>query len=367
MAEKQLGVLVHGAGWVSGEHIRAFEGNPHTRVVALSSRRMESVEKRAAEAGLGDIGKYTDLDRALDHPGVDIVSVCTPQHLHADNVIRAAGAGKHIVIEKAAGNSMEELLAMREAVRKAAVKTVVCFVLRWNPLFRTLKSFIADGGLGKLYCVECDYQSQIASWWSGFEEGRKKATGVCAMLVGGGHALDAARWFASPDPGRAARVEEVFAYRGGWRKGGDREYNYIQGVWGEGKPPLEYDGLEMLLMKLEGGVVGKVSVNFDCVMPYTFPIEIFGDRGTVKDNRIWSHRFPGQTGWVEIPTILPNSSDVTHHPFQAQMDHFVTCILEDRESHCNLDDAFHTHEVIFAAQRCYETGAPETLPLESAP
>ncbi len=363
MSDGQLGVLIHGAGWVSGEHIKAFQGNPFTRVVAISSRRMESVERRAAEAGLEDVGMYTDLDRALDHEGVDIVSICTPQHLHAENTIQAARAGKHLVIEKPIANTVDEMRAMQEAVRSAGVKTVVSFVLRWNPLFETIKALVADDALGRIYFVETDYQSNIASWWTGFEDARKKETGVSAMLVGGCHALDAARWFAGQDAGAAARVTEVFAYRGGWRKGADREFNYYTGGWADGKPPLEYDGLEVVMMKFASGALGKVSVNFDGIQPYTFPIEIFGDRGTVRDNRVWSHKFPGQKGWIEIPTILPVSSDVTHHPFQGQMDHFVDCIRSDRESHCNLLDAIHTHEIAFAALRCYETGQPVRLPL----
>ena len=363
MAQRELGVLIHGAGWVSGEHIRAFQSNPHTRIVAISSRRLESVKRRASEAGLEDIGMYTDLDEALKHPGVDIVSVCTPQHLHAENTVKAAQAGKHIVIEKPIANSIEEMRAMREAVRSAGVKTVVSFVLRWNPLFETLKSLSADGAFGDIYYVEVDYQSNIASWWSGFEDGRKKETGVSAMLVAGCHALDAARWFADRSHEKAARVTEVFGYRGGWRKGSDREYNYITGKWSTGKPPLEYEGLEVVLLKFEDGTLGKVTANFDCVMPYTFPVRIFGDKGTVKDNRIWSHLFPGQKGWVEIPSICPDSSDVSHHPFQGEMDHFVECILADRESHCNLEDAIHTHEIAFAALRSYETGNPVKLPL----
>ncbi len=363
MRERELGVLIHGAGWVSGEHIKAFQSNPHTRVVAISSRTMESVRRRARDAGLKHIGMYTDFDQALKHEGVDIVSVCTPQHLHAENTIRAAQAGKHVVIEKPIANSLAEMQAMRDAVSKAAVKTVVSFVLRWNPLFETLKSLIADDALGKIYYVETDYQSNVASWWSGYEDARKKETGISAMLVGGCHALDAARWFAAKERYRAARVSEVFAYRGGWRKGASREYNYLSGTWSDGNPPLEYEGLEILLLKFDSGALGKVSVNFDCIMPYTFPIEIFGDKGSLKDNRIWSHKFPGQKGWIEIPTILPDSSDVTHHPFQAEIDHFVDCILNDRESHCNLQDTIHTHEIIFAAQRCYQTGQPVKLPL----
>jgi len=361
MTDKKLGVLIHGAGWVSGEHIRAFQNNPHTHIAAISSRRMESVQQRASEAGLSDIGMYTSLEKALQHEGVDIVSVCTPQHVHAENVIMAAKAGKHIIIEKPIANSIEEMQSMSEAVHEAKVKTVVSFVLRWNPLISTLKTLSADGMFGKIYHVETDYQSNIASWWSGFEDARKKETGISALMVAGCHALDTARWLASSKRDQAAKVKEVFAYCGGWRKDSDKEYNCYTGEWANGKPALEYEGLEVLLLKFVNGAIGKVSTNYDCIMPYTFPIEMFGDAGTVKDNRIWSRRFPGQKGWIEIPTILPDSADVAHHPFQGEIDHFTDCILNDHESHCNLDDAIHTHEIIFAAQQCYQTGQPVQL------
>ncbi len=360
---KKLGVLIHGAGWVSTQHIKAFQTNPNTEVVAISSRRLESCQKRAEEAGLEGIPLTTDFEEALKHDGVDIVSVCTPQHFHAENTIAAAEAGKHIVIEKPVANSMEEMKAMHEAVQKAGVKTVVGLVLRWNPLFQTIKRLIADNALGNLYFVEADYQSNIASWWSGFEASRKKETGVSAGVVAGCHAIDAVRWFAEKDEYKAAKPVEVFAYSGGWRKGSDVEYDYTTKTWRTGAPSLEYDGFEVILVKFENGILGKVSVNFDSIMPYTFPIEIFGDRGSIKDNRVWSHKYPGQTGWVEIPTILPDTADVTHHPFQGQMDHFVECILEDKESHCNLEDAMVTHEIAFAALKCYETGQTVKLPL----
>lgn len=363
MSEKQLGVLVHGAGWVSGEHVRAFENNPYCRVVAVSSRRKESAERRARESGVPEARIFTDLGEALRCEGVDIVSVCTPQQFHAENTIQAAEAGKHVVIEKPIANSLEEMKAMLDAVRQAGVKTVVCFVLRWNPFFQLLKNFIAEDALGKVYYVEANYQSNIASWYSGFEDIRKKETGVSAMLVGGCHALDAARWFAGPGKEQAANVTEVFAYSGGWRKGSGREYNYYTRTWADNMPSLEYDGLEVCLLKFDNGAVGKVSVNFDGIMPYTFPFEIFGTKGSVKNNRIWSHKLAGQTDWVEIPSILPDTAEVSHHPFQGEMDHFVDCILNDRESHCNLEDAIRTHEIVFAVLQCYETGRPVPLPL----
>ena len=362
MKDGKYGVLVHGAGWVSGQHVAAFSRNPHTEIVAISSRKLASARARADEAGLKGIAIYDDYERALKHEGVDIVSICTPQHIHCENVLAAAAAGKHMVIEKPVGNSLDELRQMRDAVRKAGVKTIVSFVLRWNPLFKTIKSMIADDAIGRVYFVETDYEHHVASWWTGFEDVRKASTGVSALLVGGCHAVDAMRWFAGQGEFEAARPVEVFAYSGGWRKGVPREFNYITNEFRDSRP-LEYDGLEVALVKFASGATGKISVNFDCIMPYTFPIEIFGGKGTIRDNRVWSHKFPGQKAWVSIPTILPDSADVSHHPFQGQMDHFVECLLSDRESHCNLEDAILTHEVVFAAQECYRTGCPVKLPL----
>jgi UDP-N-acetyl-2-amino-2-deoxyglucuronate dehydrogenase len=97
------------------------------------------------------------------------------------------------------------------------------------------------------------------------------------------------------------------------------------------------------------------------VVCYRFPVQIFGDKGSAKDNWLWSHRHPGQKEWIEFDTVRPESSDVSHHPFQGEIDHFVDCILSDVESHCNLADAIKTHAIVFAAQECYRTGKPAVL------
>ncbi|MGQ9591743.1 MAG: Gfo/Idh/MocA family protein [Planctomycetota bacterium] len=363
MEAKRYGVLVHGAGWVSTQHIAAWEGNAFAQVLAVSSRTAEEARRRIESSGLASAAAYGDLSEALRHPGIDIVSVCTPQHVHAENVIAAAEAGKHIAIEKPVATSMEELRRMRDAVRRAGVKTVVSFVLRWNPLFRTLKRLIADDLIGRPYYVEADYLSYVGSWWSGWEDARTLKQGVSALLVGGCHAADALRWFAARGEFEAANPVEVFAVSGGYRKGSSREYNPITNSWRDDAPPMEYDGLEVALVRFEDGALGKVSANNDCVMPYRFPIRIFGDKGSVFDNAFWSHKYTGQKRWIEIPTVLPDSADVTHHPFQEEIDHFVACIQSGVESHANLEDAVKTHEIVFAAQECYRTGRPVRLPL----
>jgi predicted dehydrogenase len=363
MTEPTLGVLLIGAGWVSTQHIAAYQRNPHTKVRAVCSRRLASARQRVEEAGLADVAVYDDVEMALAHPGVDVVSICSPQHVHCRHVLAAAAARKSMIIEKPVGNSLDELRAMRQAVREAGVRTVVSFVLRWNPLFRMLKAMIADNAVGRPYYVEADYLSHNGSWWSGWNDARTLSQGVSAMLVGGCHAVDALRWFAAPGEFEAATPVEVTAVAGGYRKGSRREYNALTNTWTDDAPVMEYDGLEVALVTFDNGAVGKVSVNADCVMPYKFPIRIFGNLGTVFDNKVWSHRFPGQTGWVELPTILPDSSDVNHHPFQAEVDHFVDCVRTGRESHCDLDDAVKTHEVVFAAIEAAKTKRAVRLPM----
>ena len=359
MAGSQLGVLIHGAGWVSTQHIQAFGRNPRTRVVGICSRTLDGARRRAAESGL-DVPCFDSLGQALARPDVDIVSICTPQHLHAANVIDAARAGKHLVIEKPVCMTVEEARAMRDAIRAAGVRTVVSFVLRWNPLFQAIKRMAADGAFGEIYSVETAYQSYCGDWWGGYKDGRTRAGGGSAFLVAGCHAVDALRWLASADEFGAADPVEVFAWSGGKRGASTRQYNPIANDWHEGAP-MEYPGLEAAMVRFANGVLGQVSVNFECIQPYAFPIRIFGDRGTVRDHRVWSHKFPGQRDWVELPVLTPDSSDVNHHPFQGQLDHFVACLAEGRESHCNFADALKTHAVIFAAQRCYATGRPVRL------
>jgi predicted dehydrogenase len=358
---QKLGVLIHGAGWVSTQHIAAFKNNPSAEVVAICSVPLENSRRRAAEARL-KVPCLDDYEKALALPGVDIVAIGTPQQFHAENTVAAARAGKHILIEKPAAQSLSELHAMREAVNAARVKTVVSFVLRWNPLFQRVKKMSADHAFGEIFCVETDYQSYQGDWWAGYPTARTRASGGSAFLVGGCHAVDALRWFAGAGEFEAADPIEIFAYNGGKRQGRTEQYNPITHTWHSGEP-LEYPGLEIALVRFSNGVLGKVSANFECIQPYAFPVSIFGDRGTVKDNRIWTPARSNEKAWEVLPDIQPESSDVRHHPFQAEIDHFIDCILTGRESHCNLDDAVKTHEIVFAALTCYETRSPVSLPL----
>ena len=67
---------------------------------------------------------------------------------------------------------------------------------------------------------------------------------------------------------------------------------------------------------------------------------------------------------VRIRCVMPDSADVAHHPFQAEIDELVACVLEDRETSISVFDAQTTMEICLAADRSAENGGqPITLPL----
>ncbi|HOZ49345.1 MAG TPA: Gfo/Idh/MocA family oxidoreductase [Candidatus Hydrogenedentes bacterium] len=339
----KMGVGIIGAGWVAGEHIRAFRTNPHTEVVALCSRTEAKAKAKAAEWNLS-CAIYSDYEKMLAHEGIDVIAIATPPNCHRAQAVAAAQAGKHLLLEKAMATTLEDCRAIRDAVAKAGVKTVVSFVLRWNPLFDIIKAHLAQNAIGEVFLGEVDYFHGIGPWYVQYGWNVKKEVGGSSLLSAGCHAVDALRYFMKGE------IVEVFQYST-FGKGADfKDY--------------EYDPTSCTLCKFADGRIGKVSSCIECIQPYVFNINLVGTQGTIKNNQFYSRKtYPGQTTWATVPTILPDSGDVTHHPFTLEAAHLVTCILRNEESFLNVADAYITHEICFAADRSAEEGRPVALPL----
>ncbi|MEA1952518.1 MAG: Gfo/Idh/MocA family oxidoreductase [Planctomycetota bacterium] len=342
MAESTIGVAIHGAGDVAHAHALSWMKNPRARLVSISSRTPQSAQSLAERLGVVCDVRHK-YDEVLADPRVNVVDICSPNHAHAQQGIAAAEAGKHIFVEKPMAMSLDECRDLRDAVAAAGVKSIVGFVLRWNPLFTVLKRQLADGAVGELFFAEVDYWHGIGpgfrKQWQWFS--RKETAGSTALLAGC-HAIDALRYLTGEE------AVEVSAYSN------NKKENF------------EYDANYVAVMKLASGTIAKSSTLLDCEMPYTFNIDLAGTKGTIRDNRIWSpEKMPGQTSWATVPTILPDSGDVHHHAFDAQMNHFIECIDQDRDSHCNVADGYRTHELCLAIDRSIEEGgAMVRLPLE---
>ena len=339
---KPLGAAILGTGDVSGEHIKAFQANAHAEVRAILSRDRARAEAKACQYGLKNCLAYTDLDQLLKSDDIHAVSICTPHHLHVEQGVACAQAGKHVVVEKPAALDLAGLRKLAAAVREHNVRSVVSFVLRWNPLFETIRAVLADGMIGDVFYGEIDYLHGITKEFHLYPWLRQRAFGGTALLTAGCHAVDGLRWFI----GREA--VEVFGYAN-FSSGNPLDY--------------EYEPNSVILIRFQGGAMGKVATSIEYVAPYTFPIVLMGNQGTIRDNRLFTKRWPGQTGWAQISTISPDSGAVSHHPFVAQINHFIECVLGGKESHCNVADSVKTHEICIAGEMSKLEGKPVRLPL----
>lgn len=341
MVEK-LGVAIWGAGWVSTEHLRSWLNNPNCEIIAMGSRRAEQVKERLEEFGLEEkVEIYTSIDKMLKRQDINVVSICLPAYLQAETSILSAEAGKHVLIEKPIAKTLEELKKLRDVIRKTKVKTCAGFVLRWDPFVKITKNLIAEGWLGKIIYGRFGYLHELGDWYSGYNWARTKLHGGTVTILGGCHAVDTMRFLVNEE------AVEVVAFS---TRGHRTDFEYEPTIAG--------------LVRFQNGAICHISASQELHMPYVFPVELMGSFGAMRDGKVWSEKIKGQTGWASIPTIMPDSGDVTHHPFQGEIDHFVDCILNDKESHANVEDSVKTHEIVFALdESAAKGGIPVKLPL----
>lgn len=337
---RQIGVAVQGAGTVSTEHLKAYLRNPSCRVVAIGSRTREGAAAKARQVGLDPekVGLYDSIDALLAHPGLDALSICTPPGRHAQETIAAARAGKHVLIEKPAATNAEDLSAMDAAVAEAGIRTVVGFVLRWNPMVRTAKALRDQGMFGELIYLQADYWHNAEQSGYPGAAGRLQRATLDAILTGGCHAVDLARYLMGSD------IVEVVALETKAQEGLPRAANQIA------------------LVRFANGKAGKVSAITEPWIPYQFNVDLLGSDGGLRDNRFFSRKLPGALDWANFPTILPNNGLVEHHPFQTEIDHFIDYIADGVESHASLRDAVNTHLACFAISESARLGGRPVRP-----
>ena len=341
MSDLNIGIV--GLGWVAGAHIAAFQHVTGARVTAVSSRRrLDPAElERAYGTPLRPSASYEAM---LADPSIDVIDVCTPHHLHAEQAIAAARAGKHLILEKPIATTLEDCRRIERAVAEAGVQAMVCFECRFSQHFTLLRSILDEGLIGKLHYAEVDYYHGIGPWYGQFPWNVKKDIGTSSLATAGCHALDALLFFMD------APVEEVVSYQ-------TRSASEIFA-------PYEYPTTSATLLRFAGGAVGKCASVVDCLQPYYFHVHLVGSHGSLLDNKLYSHKLAGMSRqrWSELATSLIDSGDVADHPYQPQFQSFVDALRAGRPMpRTDLAAGLETHRVMFAADLSAAEGRPVRL------
>jgi predicted dehydrogenase len=342
MTERLLGVGIIGAGWVAGEYVKAVASDPRTVLRGITSRTAGNGTRLLGE--LGSAGReYPTYEELLADDGVDIVVSCTTPDVRQDHVCAAAESGRHVVIEKPVALTMADVQAQRRAIATAGVKSVTSFVLRWHPQLVTTRQLVADGVVGELSYAEAAYWNPVERSSGPSYDWHVGRTFANTALVGGGcHAVDAIRFLTGQE------IVQVSAVGAAGRRNTDFVF-----------PPTV-----AATARFANGAVGTISTVLDADTPYRFSTRLVGDNGTIQNRQVHSSTaYPGIETYWTMPTSTPDSGDVAHHPFAAEISHLVDCIETDTESHASIHDTCRSMAVCFAIdQSVANGGVPVTVP-----
>src|SRR5688572_24551368 len=136
MKVDKLGIALVGLGKYSeGQLAPALQQTAHCHLAGIVTSSQQKKEQWKMKYNLPDNACYTyeNFDTIKDNPDIDIVYVVLPNAMHAEYVIRAAQAGKHVICEKPMAITVEDCDRMIEACRQAGKMLSVGYRLHFEP------------------------------------------------------------------------------------------------------------------------------------------------------------------------------------------------------------------------------------------
>ncbi len=268
----------------------------NVQITAVASRERPRAGAFAAEYNIPNVcAGYGDL---LADESIDAVYIPLPHHLHAEYVVKAAQAGKHVLVEKPAALSTREVREMSDACRSNNVVFMEAFMYRFLRVHNRAREIIREGTIGDLRYVDYNlgFNAQ-ARGVTGFRLVREQGGGALYDL--GVYGLDFIRWVTDGNP------ELVRAYMR--RLGGD--------------------GIDVMTHALYtvGEVVATLTCGFDCDANYYV---LAGRLGSILSPVALSGRDDSQT-----LTIHLHKDNQTYQeqfppgmPYKEEVEYFASCV-----------------------------------------
>lgn len=338
-----LGVIGCGsiAYWV---HLRIAQ---RLRGAALVVAADPDPEARKRAERLTGIPVHARTEDLLSRADVDAVIVSGPTNLHAELVIAACSAGKHVYLEKPLASSTAEGARVVEAAERAGVTVALGFNRRFHPLYEQARQLIHDGRLGRVRAVQTTFCEPVLPdampEWK-----RRRATGGGVLLDLASHHIDLLRWFLADE---VATVDASLE-----------------------SEQSEQDSARLQL-SMRGGVA--VQSRFSCRSALSDALEFAGERATLRVDRHrprLSLRVPRRFGYgVRTARMAPPAAVAawwlerlvrpSREPsYRRALAAFVGALHGEASAVPGLTDGMRALEVVEAAEESARRGAPVDLP-----
>lgn len=384
-AGRRIGVGLISVGWMGQVHTRGYTALPYVYPeLQLLPELIIAADAEPSRVGyatdvLGYAAGTTDYHEVLADDRVDVVSICSPNFLHAEMGIAAARAGKHFWIEKPVGRGLAETAAVAAAVAEARVITSIGFNYRHAPVVEHLKTLIADGRLGRITNVRARFfagysaDPRIPLTWRFTRE--RSGSGVLGDL--GSHAADLCTYLVGPITELTALTSTVHRERPVLTGAAVGHSAAIEG--GE-VGAVENEDYAGALVRFADGAVGTVEASRVAVGPdCAYGIEIYGTAGSAmwdfeRMNELRLSTGPGtaEAGYV---TVHANSHHGDFARFQLgagmamsfddlktiEAKKFLLAVTGEAEANSTIADAVAAAAFVTAAERSAESGRWEAL------
>jgi predicted dehydrogenase len=193
MGRTRLGIGIIGAGGIVRRHAVAYRSLPEiARLIAVADVEANRADAAKREHGFQEA--YSDYRELLSRDDIDVVSICTPPHLHSRMVIDALEAGKHVLCEKPMARTLEEADAEIEAAaQRGDLKFSCVYQYRSDPAHRRIREMIRSNSLGKILMATVRVRAKRMPGYYGSAPGRgsRKTDGGGVLINQGIHQLDA--------------------------------------------------------------------------------------------------------------------------------------------------------------------------------
>jgi 1,5-anhydro-D-fructose reductase (1,5-anhydro-D-mannitol-forming) len=296
---------------------------PECEIVAGVSRDRARADAFAAEFGARYA--YTDYDEMLANPEVDAVFIATPNALHADQVVAAATAGKHVLCDKPLATNVDDALRAVRACADAGVKLGINFHNRRLPWVIDAKAIIADGTIGDVMNIQIEASAGLhppQDW-----RADAALSGLGTVYSQGVHVFDLLRFILDSDP---AEVVAIFDDEGG---------------------TYEVETQALILIRFENGVRVYLNINQSVRYPQN-DVAIYGTEGRIVGTGLTRSRFDGEMRVLdaqgESSAAYPQPSGLAHRRNVAAYAHAV---LTDQEPNASGIDGLHSMVLCDAIKR----------------
>ncbi|HCN83097.1 MAG TPA: oxidoreductase [Sphingobacteriaceae bacterium] len=340
-------VAILGAGFITDIHVESYHRFiPEAEVVAVYTR---DAQKAKTFAEKHHIPKWYDqLDDIIQNSGCDVVDICLPNFLHAEATLKAAAAGKHVIIEKPLAVTLEEADAMIAACDKAGVKLMYAEELCFAPKYERVRQLVNEGAYGDVYMLkQSEKHSGPHSDW--FYDVNLAGGGV--LMDMGCHAFGWFRWML-----KNAKVKSVFAS--------------MSTVLHKGRTKGEDNSV--VIVEFENGVTGIAENSWAKHGGMDDRSEVYGTGGVVyadlfMGNSAVSYSKNGYGYAMEKADTTVGWSftvfeEVFNQGYPHELKHFIECIQQDKEPLLTGKDGRAVLEIIYAAYASAGQGKKIMLP-----